>query len=235
MSTKGSFALVLGPAALTVLAAAAMTLASPDASAVASVTVMPAARVAAPGQQAAVRLVVSSSGNEARYRIRELLAGMELPYDAVGTTSAITGAIVLDSRGRVVPAQSKIVVDVTGLTSDKERRDGFVQRRLLETEQHPTVVLTPTAIRGLPWPLPTAGSRTFEMVGDLTVKGVTRPTTWRMTANFQGPRVSGSAATRFTFADFSLTQPKVPVVLSLADTIALEYDFNLTREGTGSR
>ena len=39
--------------------------------------------------------------------------------------------------------------------------------------------------------------------------------------------VVGTAATAFTFKDFGLEQPRVPVVLSVADTIRLEYDFRL--------
>jgi hypothetical protein len=38
------------------------------------------------------------------------------------------------------------------------------------------------------------------------------------------------ASTRFTFADFGIAQPRVPVVLSVADTIGLEYSFTLVRD-----
>ena len=113
------------------------------------------------------------------------------------------------------------------MKSDKDRRDGYVRGRLLQASEHPTVELTPTAIEGLTLPLPTSGSRTFQLQGDLTVRGVTRPTTWQVKATFDGAKVTGSAATTFTFAEFGLTQPRVPVVLSVADTIQLEYDFSL--------
>ena len=52
------------------------------------------------------------------------------------------------------------------------------------------------------------------------------PTGWREMA------VTGTAATAFTFADFGLTQPKVPIVLSVADTIHLEYDFHFVPAGS---
>src|SRR5690606_13469221 len=174
---------------------------------------------------AAVRLELLPTGNEARYLVQEQLVGLDLPNDAVGRTSAVTGRISFDESGKVIPAESEIVIEVGGLTSDKERRDGYVSRRLLETETHPTVVLQPTAVRGLPFPLPTSGSRRFELVGDLTVKGVTRPTTWKVNADFAGDTARGTAATAFTFDDFQLAQPRVRVVLSVADTIRLEYDF----------
>ena len=185
----------------------------------------------APAQGAAARFVVAATGNEARYRVQEKLVGVDIPnYEAIGKTSAVTGAIVFDAAGRLLPAQSKITIDVTKLASDKDRRDGFVQRRLLETEKHPTVVLAPTAIRGLTGPLPTTGSKTFQMVANLTIKGVTKPTTWNVTAQFQGGRVTGTAVSDLTFSEFNLEKPSVPVVLSLADQFKLEYTFSLAQQ-----
>ena len=178
----------------------------------------------------AIRLEVLPSGNEVRYRVREQLVGLDLPNDAVGRTSAITGGISLDASGQVIASESEFVIAVSGLTSDKERRDGYLRRRTLATDSNPTVVLRPTAIRGLSLPLPTAGTKTFELVGDLTIRGVTRPTTWRVNATFAGDTVSGTTATAFTFSDFQLEQPKVRIVLSVADTIALEYDFRLLKQ-----
>lgn len=87
-------------------------------------------------------------------------------------------------------------------------------------------VLAPTK-QAAALPLPASGSRAIEMTGDLTVRGVTRPTTWKGTVNFRDGRVLGSAATEFTFNDFQIEQPRVPVLLSVADTIRLEIDFNL--------
>jgi polyisoprenoid-binding protein YceI len=171
--------------------------------------------------------VVAPEGNEVRYRVREQLAGFDLPNDAVGTTSQVTGGIAFDAKGKIVPASSKFVVNVTTLKSDKDRRDGYVRGRILETNQFPTVELAPTALEGLTLPVPTSGTKTFQVVGDLTVHGVTKPTTWQVDAKFDGNRVTGTAATTFLFSDFGLNQPRVPVVLSVADSIKLEYTFAL--------
>ncbi len=56
-----------------------------------------------------------------------------------------------------------------------------------------------------------------------------------MTAQQAGSRVTGSASTRFTFADFGITPPSVRIVLSVSDTIGLEYDFTLTRAAPPGR
>lgn len=184
-------------------------------------------------QTATVRFVVASTGNEVRYRVREQLVGFDLPNDAIGKSASISGAIGLDANGRVVPEASRFVIDASTFVSDRDRRDGYVRGRLLTVEQHPTIVFAPTQVRGLTIPSD-SGTSSFDLLGDLTVRGVTRPTTWRATARFKGGRVSGTASTRFTFADFEIEKPRVRSVLSVADTIALDYDFNLVREGTGN-
>jgi hypothetical protein len=68
------------------------------------------------------------------------------------------------------------------------------------------------------------------MTADLTVRDVTRPTIWKGTAQFANGRITGSATTSFTFADIQMEQPRVPVLLSVADTIRLEIDFNLVQQ-----
>jgi polyisoprenoid-binding protein YceI len=177
-----------------------------------------------------IRFVIAPTGNEARYRVREQLMGANLPNDAIGKTSEITGSILAYPDGRIVKDSSKIVVNLKNLKSDKDRRDGFLQRRTLETEKYPTVELVPTSIRGFNGTLPASGTATFELLGDLTVHGVTTPSVWQVSAHADGSDVAGTATTAFTFKDISLDQPKVPVVLSVADTIKLEYDFRFARE-----
>lgn len=176
---------------------------------------------------AAIRYVTASVGNAARYRIREQLVGLDLPNDAVGETLGVTGVIAADAKGNVIASESRFVVDVTALKSDKERRDGFVRRRVLETDANPTVTFVPTAVKGLTLPLPRSGRQSFEMIGDLTVKRKTRQALWKVDAQFRPDRITGTASTSFTFADYGIDQPRVPVVLSVDETIKLELDFTL--------
>jgi polyisoprenoid-binding protein YceI len=182
----------------------------------------------------AIRFTVAATGNAARYRVREQLMGKELPNDAIGETAEITGMITVDSTtGTLIPGQSKFVITTGAFKSDSDRRDGYVRGRLLEATKYPTVEFVPTGVRGLTAAAAAAsGPKTFELVGDLTVRGVTRPTTWKITAQQAPGRATGSASTKFTFADFTIAPPRVPVLLSVADTIALEYDFTMSRDQT---
>lgn len=179
---------------------------------------------------AQTRLTLAPTGNEARYMIRELLAANTIENDVVGRTDAVSGAISLDAAGRVVPTESQITVNLTGLRTDRDRRDGYVQRNTLNTAEHPTATLRVTELRGAPSPLPTSGTFTFTVVGDLTIKGVTRPTTWNVTAVASRTGFTGTARTSFTFAEFELTRPRVPVVARVDDPIRLELQFNFVRQ-----
>lgn len=189
----------------------------------------PAAQTA-PSAAAALRLVLSPTGNAARYRVRERLVGHDLPNDAVGETKTLSGVIEFDSKGNVIPQSSKFVLDAGTFVSDQNRRDGFVRGRLLDAQQYPSIELVPTSVRGVSLPLPSSGTVPIEMAANLTVHGVTRPTIWNGSAKFQDGRVTGSAATAFTFNDIQMEQPRVPVLLSVADTIRLEIDFDLIRQ-----
>ena len=190
----------------------------------------PAKNAAAATPAAPIRFIIGPAGNEARYRVREQLMGANLPNDAIGATRTITGVILAYPDGRIVNDSSKIVIHLDSLKSDKDRRDGFLRRRTLETEKYPIVELIPTEIRGFNGKLPASGPVTFQLLGDLVLKGVPHPTVWNVTARAEGQDVAGSATTAFTFKDINLDQPKVPVVLSVADTIKLEYDFKVTKQ-----
>jgi polyisoprenoid-binding protein YceI len=167
--------------------------------------------------------------SEVRYRVREQLAGLSFPNDAVGATSAIDGRITLDAAGRPLAGGSRYTIDPRALKSDEARRDNYVRRNTLETERYPTVVFVPTGVRGLPLPLPSTGSVPFEVAGELTVREATRRVTWEVTAAFDGPEVSVRARTAFRFAEFNLPVPRVSVVLSVEDRIRLEADLVLRR------
>jgi polyisoprenoid-binding protein YceI len=177
-----------------------------------------------------IRFVLVPEKSEARYRVREQLASLSLPSDAVGSTRNFTGTLVIKQDGTIVPAESKFVVDMQTLQTDRSQRDNFVRRSVLQTDQYPSAVFAPTQIAGLGSPLPTSGPVSFKLTGDLTIRNVTKPVTWDFTGQLQGNELTGQATTSFKFEDFNLTQPRVPVVLSVEDNIKLELDIDMLRQ-----
>jgi polyisoprenoid-binding protein YceI len=203
--------------------AAAMTIGAQSVAAQAS---SKAAGVAAKGR--ALHLVLAPEGNEARYKVREQLVGFDFPNDAVGKTSRVTGMLMIGTDGKIVKDSSSFTVDLASIASDKPQRDNYVRTRTLMTAQHPTAVFVPTSAVGLPAVLPTSGEVKFDLIGDLTVHGVTKPSTWKVVAKMgPGESVAGTASTSFKFGDFNMTVPSARSVLSVVDVITLEYDFTL--------
>ena len=177
-----------------------------------------------------------TAGTRARYKVREQLAGISFPSDAVGTTEAVTGAIVIKPDGSIDAAQSKLTVDLKTLTSDQQMRDGYIQNRTLETAKFPTMEFVPKRAVGLPAPLP-AGMQAqagFQLIGDTTLHGVTKETTWNVVATFGAELVGGRATTTFDFATFGLTKPTLARLVSVDDRIELEIEFRCKRTVAGS-
>ncbi len=192
----------------------------------------PATATAAPNGSSSdiVRLVVVPGKSKANYRVREQLANLNAPSDAVGVTSAISGTIVGRMDGSLVPGESKFVADVSTLKSDQSQRDNFLRQNTLQTSRYPNVTFVPTSAVGLPPAVPASGQASFKLTGDLTVKDVTKSITWDVTCQTASTNEgSCHATTSFAFGDVGLTVPRVFVVLSIVDKITLELDVDLQR------
>lgn len=171
-----------------------------------------------------------TQGTKARYRVTEQLAGISFPNDAVGTTEAITGAIIVNPDGSFA-AGSKLTVDLRTLTSDQSMRDNYIQNRTLETAKFPMLEVVPKRAVGLPSPLP-AGNQAqggFQLVADVTLHGVTKETTWNVVATFGNAAVGGRATTTVDFGSFNMTKPTLARLVSVEDKIHLEIEFRCTR------
>ncbi|MCS7207760.1 MAG: YceI family protein [Dehalococcoidia bacterium] len=157
---------------------------------------------------------------------------MRLPFptDAVGTTQAVTGAILVDPMTLTVHEGSKFTVDLRTLQSDESRRDRFIQQNTLETHRYPYAEFVPRRVLGLAGPLPTQGTARFQIEGDMTVHGVTRTVVWDVEATFSPTGVQAQAKTAFRFGDFQMEIPRVMAVLSVEDNIRLEVDLRLERK-----
>ena len=176
-----------------------------------------------------VKLVIVPSASEARFRAREVLAGNTLPNEAVGATKSIEGTIIGKMDGTIVSAQSKVRVDLRTLKSDQAMRDNFIKQDTLNTAKFPYADFVVVEAPGLPKALPADGQVNFQLVGDMTIRDVTKRMTWDVKSQVKGDLITGNAVSKFTFAFFNMTKPNVARVLSIEDTLQLELDFTLQR------
>ena len=174
-----------------------------------------------------------AEGTRAFYRVREQLVGVSFLNDAVGVSEAVEGVLSIQADGSV-DEESQLTLDLTTFSSDQDRRDRFVRNRVFEVEQHPTAVFTPVRTVGSPFPaddpdalVPIVG---FQLIGNMTLHGVTQEITWDVLATYDDDGVvEGKALTAFPFSTFNLTKPELPFLLSVEDEIRLEIDFNVKR------
>jgi polyisoprenoid-binding protein YceI len=173
------------------------------------------------------RVDLFAGGGEARYRSLEVLTGRGA-NEAIGRTGEVTGSLLFNPDGTVLPDQSRVSVDLRNLQSDNAMRDRYIQRMTLQTAEFPTADFVLTAAPGLPLPLPTSGTATFELVGDLTLHGITRMTTWQATATFGESEVTGNATTTVLLTEFGMEPPRAGPVLSIEDAVRIELDVKGT-------
>ena len=164
-------------------------------------------------------------GSAARYLVGEELVRIPNPIVAVGETSDVSGAITFDADGEADADESTVFVGLSGFVSDEDRRDNYVRSRLFDTRRFPDAELAVRETPGLPWPLPESGEASFQIVGDLTIQGVSKSVTWDAEARFSADSVEGSAFTTVTFDDFELTKPSFAFIISVEDEIRLEMDI----------
>jgi polyisoprenoid-binding protein YceI len=212
--------------------AAPTSTAAPAKSSAPQNTTVPAVTSGASSTAAAgdlVRVVVVPEKSQVNYRVREQLANLQFPSDAVGTTSAITGTLVGKADGTIVSEESKFVVNLGTLKSDAGQRDDFIKRGVLQTNQYPNATFIPKEAPGIPTTVPPSGEAAFKLIGDLTVRNVTKPVTWDTTCKGNGSEGTCTAKTSFQFGYFNLQIPQVARVLSIVDNITLELSIYLTR------
>ena len=207
------------------------TTAPVSATAAPAATTVPAVppAAAAPASDSALTFQISQGASKATFRVREQLAGRQLPNDAVGSTSDVTGQLALRPDGAVVPDASKITVNLRTLATDNRMRDDFIKQNTLQVGRFPTAEFVPTKAEGIPSPLPANGEHTFKLTGMMTVHGVQKEITWDVTAKRNAGQLEGKAITAVKFGDFGMTPPRVASVLSITDEIRLELDLVATQ------
>jgi polyisoprenoid-binding protein YceI len=168
--------------------------------------------------------------SKATVSVREQLANINFPSDAVLVATGAKGAFEVNDDGTFAPG-SQITFDVSSLTSDQSQRDSFVKQSVLNTRQFPTATLVPTKVIGLTLPLAATAHATFTLTGKLTIHGVTKDVTFTVDCTRNGGDLTATAtlAPTVKFGDFGMQQPAAPGrVLSVVDEIKLTVDLVAT-------
>jgi polyisoprenoid-binding protein YceI len=164
-----------------------------------------------------------ADGSQVGYRVTEVLFGQDT--EGVGRTGDIAGSIEIS--GTQVTAGS-FTVQMATLESDESRRDNQVRGRLLSTDDFPTSTFTLTAPIEL-GALPADGEQiTATATGDLTLRDVTKSTTFDVQAVMEGGEIRIVGSTDVVFADYGIPQPDTGGITT-QDHGLLEFSLVLTK------
>jgi polyisoprenoid-binding protein YceI len=187
-------------------------------------TTAAAAAGAAASSTSAVTLQMIQAESEARFIIDEVLN--DAPKTVIGTTDQVAGEIAIDPQNPDQTRVGVIQVDARALTTDSDFRNRAIKNQILETDQYEYVTFTPTKIVGLPQAGAVGTPYRFQIVGDLTIRDVTKQVTFDVTATAAAEsRIEGTATTTIAYADYGISIPQVRPVASVADQVRLELDF----------
>ena len=188
-----------------------------------------AASTATPRPSSAALQWTVTPDTKATVSVREQLARVNLPSDAVLTAKNASGGFTVNADGTFSP-DSKITIDVTTLASDQSLRDDFIKQSTLQVRQFPTATFVPTKATGLAVPVP-SGDLKFTLAGKMTIHGTTKDVTFDVVGKRDGGKltVTATANPTWKFADFGMRPPASNFnVVSVVDEIRLVVDIVAT-------
>ncbi len=196
--------------ALAILVAALATACGGAATVAVAPSPTAAPTTAVPTTAASLEWTVSDK-SKATVRVREQLANLNFPSDAVLVATGAKGAFAVNNDGTFAPG-SEITFDVSSLASDSSQRDSFVRQSVLNTRQFPTATFVPVTATGLSLPLASNAHLTFKLAGKLTIHGVTKDVTFDIDATRNAADLTATAtlAPSVKFGDFGMPQRNRP-------------------------
>jgi polyisoprenoid-binding protein YceI len=223
-------ALILGAAGVGILYFVVFAGSSPQKLALSSPTPSASGSVASATAGAGTWTV--GSGSVAGYRVREQLASLAAPSDAVGRTSAISGTFTLtqSASGYEVTAAS-FSVDVTKLASDQSRRDQRIHSQGLESDRYPSATFVLTSPIVLPAEATSGQTIHVSATGDLTIHGVTKSVTIPIDGRLSGSKIELVGSITFPFSQFGMTPPSIGGFVTVQNNATMEFQLVLSRPG----
>ncbi len=170
---------------------------------------------------------ITEDESEVRFLIDETLAGN--PTTVVGTTRRVAGDVIVNFQDPPASQVGTIAINARTLRTDTEFRDQSIRGQILQSAQDEFefINFVPTELIALSQtPVGVGGMIDFQIVGDLTIRDVTRSVTFDASVTVESEaRIFGFASTVVLYEDFGLTINAPPNVADIGDEVILEIDF----------
>lgn len=146
--------------------------------------------------------------------------------DVVGSTQEIEGQITLnlDNLGEAL-GENTFTVKMNTLQTNRDDRDKWIRENGPRFNDYPLATFTATSIEGAPASYNDGDEVSFKLAGDLTIRDVTQPATFDVTATLAGDTLTGVATTRTQMSSFGIEPPNFANTLTVADEFGIEVQF----------
>lgn len=147
----------------------------------------------------------------------------------IGVTPDVAGQIAVNFDNPAASQLGVIRFNLRTLSTDNDFRDRAIRAEILQSarDEFEFGEFTPTSISGLPdTPIEPGQTVTFEMEGNLTLKGISNPVTFTVTiTHVSADRLAGEATATVNRSDWGLTIPSVPNVANVEEEVLLTMQF----------
>ena len=145
---------------------------------------------------------IPTTASEFGYRVEEVIAGVSTT--AVGRSNEIEGLLTIEGTTATVV---DVEVQIANITSDDSRRDGRFSGAIMNSTEFPTATFTitePIKFGAIPVD---GGQVAATATGELTLRGVTNPVTFDVTAEVNNDLIGILGSIPVVFADYGIDNP----------------------------
>jgi polyisoprenoid-binding protein YceI len=167
--------------------------------------------------------------SQVRFTLSEVLQGQ--PTTVVGRTDQVAGQILVNFDDPAASQVGVIRINARTLATDNEFRNRAIRSQILRSQQpeFEFAEFAPSALSGMPEQVTIGDEFTFQITGNLSVRGTTNEVTFAVTVTPESEtRIVGSASTTVQRAMYDLQIPSVQGVADVSEDVLLEIDFVAT-------
>jgi polyisoprenoid-binding protein YceI len=167
---------------------------------------------------------ISQDASQVRFELDEDLRGQRITV--VGVTDQVAGELAMDLDDLSTVQVGVLQINARTLVTDNDFRNRAIQNQILNTSAYEFITFTPTAVSGLPSGAAVGEEIRFQIEGDLTIRDMTQPVVFEVTATaVSATQITGSATAVIERDAFGLRIPSVPSVANVEEEIELIIEF----------
>ena len=164
----------------------------------------------------------------------ELFAGAASKYNleigktkVIGESQDLDGLFQIDLTNSAI-GPNRFAVYLPTLRTDQILRDGWIRENALESDRFPLAVFIATDVIQGPASYLEGEETSFQLEGDLTLRGITLSTIWDVAASLEGSTISGTMQTGLRMTDLGFDPPNFANTLTVNDEFTILIEFVAT-------